>query len=118
MPSPNLSFDHRNLPAASLDSSSNSHSLGSDLRERRAAHAQCGCLAREVLKALDYEIGVLWIQLDAVAGAARKFGCDEGGARSKEWVVNHGATLGVVEYRAAHQLDRLLGGMIALLLLG
>src|SRR5438105_10478574 len=114
MPSPNLSFDHRNLPAASLDSCSNSHSLGSDLRERRAAHAQCGRLAREVLPALDYEIGVLRIKLQSVTGALGQFCRDQGRAGSEEGIVDNAATLGVIQDWAAHEFDRFLRGMIAL----
>src|SRR4051794_9901942 len=108
MPSPNLGFDHRNLPAASLDSCDDSQPLGFDLRERGAADAECSGLARKVLPALDYNIGVLRIEFQSVTGALGQFCCDQGSARAQEGIVDDSAALGVILNRAPHEFYRLL----------
>ena len=61
-------------------------------------------------------VDVLRIQLDAEADALGQFRGRQRGAAAEERIVNQFAALEVVQDRAPHQLDRLLRGVIELLL--
>src|SRR5690242_3857078 len=116
MPSSDLRFDVRDLAAAACDSCGDAQPLGFDLRERSAVRLQTRLPATEVLPALDDAIHVLRIQLDTVAGTPAHFRGDEGGSRAEERVVDDRATLGVIQNGLAHKLDRLLRGVVLLII--
>src|SRR5437867_9478152 len=115
MTNPDLRLDIRNPMAALFYSCCDSHPLGFDLLKGPTAILQRCLLASEVPPSLDDDVHVLRIQLDAVTCTSGQFGGDEGSARSQEGIVYRAATLGVIEDRAAHQLNRFLCRMVALL---
>src|SRR5438874_1263230 len=65
----------------------------------------------EKLPASHDDIDISGVELETAADAAGQFGGDQTGARAEERVVNCLAWPGVVDDRAAHALDRLLGAV-------
>src|SRR5579862_3506552 len=105
-------LDIRNFPAAALDSRGILAALLGDLLERPPIPIERRFLAGQLLPALDDHIDVLRIQLDAVADALGYLRGSECGPAAKKRLVNQLATLGVVQDRPPHQLNRLLRRVI------
>ena len=74
--------------------------------------------SRSMLPALNHDIHVLWIKLDAVTDTFRDFRRGERRSAAKEWVVYQFAAPEMIQNRAAHQFDGLLRRVIELLLVG
>src|ERR1035437_524052 len=109
----NLRFDLRDLAAAALDSYRDSHSFGFDRLEGPPAVKRCFS-TRQRLPALDHNIAILRVKLDAEANALGEFCSRERGATAEERVVHQFAAARVIENRPPHQFNRFLGGMIKL----
>ena len=84
----------------------------------RPSPSSVASLPLQFLPALDDDVNVLRIELDAVADALGEFGGGQRGAAAQERLVHQLAPLGVVQDRAPHQIDRLLRRVIELLLVG
>src|ERR1019366_1851444 len=74
--------------------------------------------ARQRLPASDHDVNIAGIQFHSTADPIRLFRCHECGAAAEKRLVHEFAPPGVVQNRTPHQLHRLLGRMIELLLLG
>src|SRR5579864_8976050 len=109
-----LSFDLRDLLAAAVDSRLFLSAVLSDLFEGAPVSVELGLLSAQGLPALDDDVGVLGIKLDFAADTLGYFGGRERGPASQEGIVNQLAALGVVQYRAPHEIHRLLRRVIVL----
>ena len=86
-------------------------SRGHDLAKGTTITVQRGYLAREPLPAFHRHINVGRIEFDPKANPPGGFRRDQGGARPGERLIDRLAGAGIVQHRAAHALDRLLGAM-------
>jgi hypothetical protein len=107
-------FDFRNLLAAALDSCRFLAPLLRDLSETAPVAIKLRFLAGQLLPALDDDVAVFWVELDAVTKALIQFRCGERRSTSKERVIHGLSPPKVIRYRAPHQFDGLLGRMIIL----
>src|SRR3984893_968679 len=67
--------------------------------------------SRGELAAAHDDIDISGVEFETVADAAAHFGRDQARARAEKWVIDRLAGAAVVDDRAAHALDRLLGGV-------
>src|SRR5579862_85389 len=107
-----LNLDLRNLLAATIDSRSLLAALLGDLLERPPIPIERRFLTGQLLPPLHDHIDILWIQFNAVAHALAYFRGSECSPTAQERLINQFATLGVVQDRPPHQLDRLLRRVI------
>jgi hypothetical protein len=84
--SPNLSFDFRNIPAATLDSRSLLNALPRDLRERTPIIVQNGLLAGVLFPAMHNAVGVFWINFYEPRFAAPPLTGDQRGGGATEQI--------------------------------
>src|ERR1022692_5186178 len=98
----------RNLPAATLDSSSILPAFQRDLVERPPVAVQHRLPSREPLPPDDRHVYILRVDVDSIAQPPCALGRDQAAARSEEWVIHLLTLLRVIQDRAPHQLHRLL----------
>src|SRR5689334_83048 len=115
MPRKNQRFDFRDLAETAGDSCRDFYPFGFDLTERPAVAIERRGFPGQSLPAHDHDVDVLWIKLHSATNAFRELRRGECRATTKERIVDKLATFGVIQNRAAHQLNRLLTGMIMLL---
>src|SRR5438105_8492618 len=89
-----------------------------DVLERRAVALESRLLAGQLLPALNNNVTILWIELEAIADALGDLGSGERRARSRERLVDDLPAPGVVQDRSPHQLNRFLRRVIEFLLVG
>src|SRR5437868_8895915 len=65
----------------------------------------------EDLPAAHDDIDISGVEFETVTDAAAYFGRDQARARAEKWVIDRLAGVAVVDDRAAHALDRLLGAV-------
>src|ERR1039458_9001830 len=105
------------LHLATGDSCDLQLALFGDLFKCAAGAIQGRLPARQPLPPLHHHVNVLWVQLNAVADALGDFRGGQGRSRSEERLVDRLPALGVVQQRAPHEFDRLLGRVIELFLI-
>src|SRR5579859_4395878 len=116
MPRPDLTFDSRNLPAATSNSRRSSHALLRDVVEPPAVTVERGLLTGQLLPTPDDDIDILGIKFQPVADTLGQFGSGERSTGTQERVIHEFATPEMVQDRAPHQLDGLLRGVIVFVL--
>src|ERR1035441_548131 len=106
------------LPAPRRDSYSRPLALRGDLVEGAAIALEGGLLVRERLPPLHHNVHEFRVKFHPEADTFGDFGCRKRGAAAEERVIDQFAAFQVVQYRAPHQFDRLLGGMVVLRFVG
>jgi len=111
----NLRFDGCDLAPATSESRRYLLALLGDLVERAPVAFEDRLLTAQCLPPLDRYINVFRIKLYAPADTLGNLGSSQRCSRSEERVIHRLATLRMIQQRAPHQIDRLLGRMVLFL---
>src|SRR5262249_33636860 len=89
-----------------------------DIRKGPSVPCQDYFLTAELLPTLDRDVDILRIDLDAAADSLGDLGGRQCRPTAEEGLIDKFAALGVIQDRAPHEIHRLLGRMVVLLLFG
>src|ERR1017187_7599881 len=106
------------LAAPRCDSYSRSLPLRGEKREAATVAVESGLLVRECLPPLHHNVHEFRVKFHPEADTFGDFGCRKRGAAAEERVIDQFAAFQEVQYRAPHQFDGLLGGMVVLRFVG